>query len=572
MTWRWLLLIVWLGLPACSHAQTPAIKPLPAPVIESTALATAPPTVDARAEATIASTLSSMTVAQKIGQLLIVPSTSVDLNEDVGRFITATHAGNIVVLDSSGETPSQLRDELGQLQQVAQASNAGIPLLIGVDQEGGDISRLQQGFTLFPDAMALGAAGSADLAREQGRAMGEEMRATGINLDLAPVMDVNTNPDNPVIGLRSFGDRPPLVEQLGTAFIAGLHDAGVLATAKHFPGHGATSQDSHVTLPVVTEDQSTLEQVDLPPFQAALRAGVDAVLVAHVSYPALDPNRGVPASLSKPIVSGLLRGQLGFNGAVISDDLGMRAITDHYSLGEAAVQAILAGEDMVILTTPANETDTVVSALVSAVSSGRISEQRLNESVTRILRLKQRIAPPGDLSSVGDQAHEAVASAVSEQAVTAIAGNGQQLNASLLSGDRLLVVSPSFLPRAGTGTELGEDVRRRYAATEEIVVDPDSGAGRSAALAAAPGAAAVVVATSEGSAANDQFVRAMLAANPHSTVLLLELPYEARAFPSATSVMATLGDIPDQVEAAVAVVFGERPANGVMPVAINRAP
>ncbi|MGI8550700.1 MAG: glycoside hydrolase family 3 protein, partial [Dehalococcoidia bacterium] len=426
-------------------------------------------------------------------------------------------------------------------------------------------------FTLFPDATALGATGSAALAQQQGRAMGEEMRATGVNLDLAPVLDVNSEPNNPIIGLRSFGDKPELVSRLGEAFFSGLHDAGVLAVAKHFPGHGAATQDSHLVLPVIAQSRAALETTDIPPFASAIRAGIDAVLVAHVSYPALEPT-GLPASLSKPVVDGLLRGQLGFDGVVITDDLGMRALMSHYSPAEAAVRAIEAGDDLLILTTPVRDVEAVLAALMAAVADGRISTQRLDQSVARILRLKARISPAGDEMNVATAAHAAVARAVSESAISQIAGADPRPNLAAGQSGRLLLVSPSYLPRVGTGTELGAAARRRFPATDEIIVDPDTGAGRAASLAAAPTAAAVVVATAPLNAGHDQFVRSLLAANRRTTLLLLTLPYELQAFPSAPSVLATFGDIPPQLDAAIAVLFGDIPARGRSPVTIPGLP
>ena len=564
-----LLLAFLLLLPACSRGAETAVPPVIQPQPEATPQATARAN---QSDTAIASTLAGLSLEEKIGQLVMVSSNATLSIDGIQRLISDDHAGNLVLIRDDTKSPAQLRDQNAALQQLARANNHGVPLLIGIDQEGGDVSSLQKGFTVFPNPMALGATGSAVLARQEARAMGEEMRAVGVNLDLAPVLDLNTNPDNPVIGLRSLGDNPTTVSNLGTAIISGLHDAGLLATAKHFPGHGATSQDSHLTLPTVSKSRAALEQQDMAPFAAAVHAGVDAVLVAHVSYPALDPS-GLPASLSQPVVTGVLRQQLGFDGVVITDDLGMGAITSRFSLGEAAVRAIEAGDDLLILTTPPDEIAVVLAALRNAVAGGRISEQRLDASVTRILRLKARIAAPGNLNAVASPTNAAVAVAVSEQAVTAVAGDPAPLRAITGSGRRLLVVSPADLLQSGAatngGTELGAAVRRRYSITDEVIVNGQTGAGRVAALAAAPSAGAVVVATTGESVAEDQFIRSLLAANSHTTVLLLGLPYELRGFSSAPSVLATYGQLPVQIEAAVAVLFGEKAASGRLPVQIK---
>ena len=588
---RWVLLLL-VFLPACGHVATPMITgvstiaggaanaagndatvvaPAPSrqpppvtPAADSRTLVPPMPPVASIDDAAVTATIARMSLPEKVGQLLMVSFYGSGDNSRIRSLITRDHVGNLVLVGTDAQNPAELAALTADLQGLTRASNDGIPALIGVDQEGGDVESLLSGFTLFPNPMALGATGSQDLARQEGRAMGEEMRAAGINLDLAPVLDVNTNPANPVIGLRSLGDRESLVSELGAAYIAGLHDAGILAVVKHFPGHGATSQDSHVVLPVDSRDRATIEATDLPPFEAAIGSGVDAVLVAHVSYPALDPS-SLPASLSPTIITGLLRGQLGWDGVVLSDDLGMRAVSADRTPGQLAIAAIGAGDDLLIYTTSEPEIEQASAALIDAVRSGRISEQRLDDSVRRVLQLKARISAAG--GAFDSAVHAEVARAISEQAVTVIAGSGLPLAPASAGNRRLLVVSPSTLAGAG-GSEIGAAVRRRYPATDEVVVDPLTGAGRTAALAAAAAASAVIVATLPSGAAQDQFVREMLTTNPRTTILLLGLPYELSAFPEAASVVATFGALPAQLDAAVAVLFGEIPARGVLPVTI----
>jgi beta-N-acetylhexosaminidase len=582
---RWAPLVLLLVLPACGHAAQPLIRgaatptrandsapvqpapgssaaapPQAKPVTPASQLATVTPAENAAITAQIA----GMSLQEKVGQLFMVSFYGTGDNTRVRSLIARDHIGNLVLVGSDAQSPAELAALVTDLQGLTQESDAGILAIVGVDQEGGDVQSLQQGFTLFPNPMALGATGSTQLAQQEGKAMGEEMRAAGINLDLAPVLDVNTNPANPVIGLRSLGDRPALVSQLGTAYIAGLHAAGVLAVAKHFPGHGATAQDSHLVLPIDTSSRSFIDANDLPPFATALHSGVDAVLVAHVSYPALDAS-GLPASLSNAIVTGLLRGRLGWDGVVLSDDLGMKAVSAGRTPGELAVAAVEAGDDLLIFTTSEPEIDQAASALDAAVLDGRIPEQRLDDSVRRILELKSRLLPSG--GTFDATTHADVARAVSEQAVTVIAGAGLPLSSQLSGGKPLLVVSPSTLADA-SGTELGAAIRQRYPDSREVLVDPLSGAGQAVALAAAPSAAAVIVATLPSNAGQDQFVRALLAANPHTVVLLLGLPYQLASFPAAPSVLATYGALPAQLDAAAAVLFGEIPARGTLPVTI----
>jgi beta-N-acetylhexosaminidase len=285
------------------------------------------------------------------------------------------------------------------LQALAIAKN-GIPALIGTDQEGGLVQRLNSagGFMVMPDAKTVGASLCPEAMRRYGRAVGEEMKAVGVNLAFAPVLDVNDNPENPVIGSlgRSFGISPSNVEETAVPFMLGLHDAGVIATGKHFPGHGSTTEDSHNALPFVTKDRAALEAVELPPFQTAIEQGIDLIMPAHVTYEALDPS-GLPATVSRPIQTDLLRGELGFRGVIVTDDLGMEGIVALFPSGEAAVRAIEAGADMVLCVRMelsgacAPETiDEIHAALHKAVRSGRLSLERIDESFDRILALKAK--------------------------------------------------------------------------------------------------------------------------------------------------------------------------------------
>ena len=246
--------------------------------------------------------------------------------------------------------------------------------------------RLKEGATVLPGNMALGATDSTELAERAGGITAVELAAVGVNLNFAPVMDVNNNPRNPVIDRRSFGESPELVSRLGVPYIRGLQRNGVLATAKHFPGHGDTTVDSHFDLPTVNHDLDRIHALELQPFRAAIDADVAAIMTAHIVYPAFDPDR--PATLSPTILTNLLREELGFDGLLITDDMEMKAIDDRYQSGEAAVMAIEAGADIVmVLWTPTKQNE-VFDALLSAVNSGRISQARLDQSVERILKSK----------------------------------------------------------------------------------------------------------------------------------------------------------------------------------------
>ena len=274
---------------------------------------------------------------------------------------------------------------------MATSQGAGIPLFISVDQEGGYVARLPRA-TSFPGNMGLGAAGDPALTRKVGEVTARELRACGINMNFAPVVDVNSNPSNPVIGVRSFGESADSVAELGVAMVEGLQNEGVCATIKHFPGHGDTSLDSHIALPTVPHDKARLKTVELKPFQAAIDAGVDVVMTAHVTFPAFEPKPGLPATLSRRVLTGLLREDMGFTGLIVTDAMEMGAIVKNFGLEEAAVMAVNAGADIVLVGWPQDWRDAVrvVDALNKAVAEGEIPMSRIDESVQRVLEVKER--------------------------------------------------------------------------------------------------------------------------------------------------------------------------------------
>jgi beta-N-acetylhexosaminidase len=275
---------------------------------------------------------------------------------------------------------------------LARAAGHERPLMIAVDQEGGRVQRMREPWTRWPPLRALGRTDSEDLARRMGEALAHELKACGVRWDFAPVVDVDTNPDNPVIGDRSFGDDPGQVGRLATAMIAGLQRGGLAACAKHFPGHGDTDVDSHLELPAVDHSLSRLEEIELPPFRAAIEAGVASVMTSHVLVRELDDER--PATLSPRLVSGLLREELGFGGVVATDDMDMKAVAKRWQPGEAAVLAAGAGCDVLCYCADHDAQVEAVEALVRAVESGRLSWKAMEAAVIRVRALKDRYLLP----------------------------------------------------------------------------------------------------------------------------------------------------------------------------------
>jgi beta-N-acetylhexosaminidase len=321
--------------------------------------------------------------AQQLGQLFMLGFEGTTVSAEWAEFLAQYKPGGIVLFARNLEHAVQIVD----LTNTLQAHSAHAPLLIAIDQEGGRVSRLPNGFTIFPSCGVLGACRSEALAYAVASVTAAELRAVGINMNLAPVLDVHTNPTNPVIGDRAYGAQPELVAKLGVATIRGLHAKGVIACGKHFPGHGDTETDSHRALPIVHASLDILHHRELVPFRHAIANGLAVLMAAHVVYPALDPER--PASLSPPILTDLLRKQWGFDGVVVTDDLEMRAIADRYRMGEAAVQALLAGCDLLLICLNRDRAIEAMEAVRRAVDDGTIPLERVHASVRRILHLKQ---------------------------------------------------------------------------------------------------------------------------------------------------------------------------------------
>lgn len=324
----------------------------------------------------------------KIGQLFMVGFDGLVPNDHITRLIQQKKVGGIILFRRNVQSPEQLAALCQRLQEInAQVSD--LPLLIALDQEGGMVMRVEQGVTPIPSAMAYAAAGSEQDCEQLHRISGEEMRQIGINMMLAPVLDVNNNRKNPVIGVRAFGEDPQTVISYGMAALRGLKSAGVIATAKHFPGHGDTSIDSHFAMPQIAHDRARLNAIELPPFKAAIAQDVHAIMTAHVVFPAIERELGLPATLSKAVLTDLLRGELGFKGVIITDCLEMAAIVDSIGVTQAVMKSVQAGADIALISHKEERQQAAMDAVLAAVLSGVISIERINESVQRIQLLKQ---------------------------------------------------------------------------------------------------------------------------------------------------------------------------------------
>ncbi|MFD8367606.1 glycoside hydrolase family 3 protein [Streptomyces hygroscopicus] len=552
--------------------------------------------------------IGRMTLDQKIGQLFVMrvyghsatrpdPADVAANRNEIGvanaaELIAKYHVGGVMYLGWAHNIrdPHQVAALSGGIQKAALASSAPVPVLISTDQEYGTVARIGAPATLFPGAMALGAGGSAADVRTAARTAGAELAALGIRQDYAPVADVNVNPANPVIGVRSFGADPKAVARLVAAQVAGYQAAGVAATAKHFPGHGDTSVDSHVGLPVITHSRKEWERLDAPPFRAAIEAGIDSIMTAHLLFPALDPADD-PATLSRPILTGVLREQLGYDGVVVTDSLGMQGVRKKYGDGRVPVLALRAGVDQLL-----NPPDLALAfqGVREAVRAGELSEDRIDRSLWRVLELKARRGLFDDPytsdravnRTVGTREHRATADRIAERTTTLITNRGGLLPLSPDRHRELLVVGVDAPAPSGTGgpptavlaRALSGLGFRAEALPTGTAASPGPSAERiAAAVTAARGRDAVVVATYDIVAGSTQrtLVARLVATGVPVVHLALRNPYDiARLGGRGTAPGASLAtycwtDV--ELRAAARVIAGRTAPRGKLPVAVRDA-
>ncbi|MFD6227881.1 glycoside hydrolase family 3 N-terminal domain-containing protein [Streptomyces sp. NPDC060232] len=530
-----------------------------------------------------------MSLAEKVGQLFVsrayghsasAPDPA-DAEQNQALFgvrtaaelVSRYHLGGIVYFAwaHNTRTPHQIAALSTGLQQAALTSGARIPLLLSTDQEHGAVARIGKPATLFPGAMALGASGSAADARRAARIAGSELAAMGIRQDYAPVADVNVNPANPVIGVRSFGSDPRAVAELVAAQVRGYQGAGVAATAKHFPGHGDTETDSHVGLPVMRHTRAEWEELDEPPFRAAVEAGVDAIMTAHIVFPALDPS-GDPATLSRPIVTGILRERLGFQGVVVTDALDMAGVRQKYGDDRVPVLALLAGCDQLL-----NPPDLPLAhrSVLAAVESGELAEDRIDESVLRILELKSRRglfdeAYPSAAAvdaGVGVREHLDAADRIAAATTTLLANPGALVPFDAKAAPRLLVTGADPVSPSGTTGPPTVVLARELTVLgcRATAVAPVRAA------AAAAGHAAVLVCTynvPEGDGPQRTLVGDLVATGVPVVLVALRNPYDPARLPACAAELATYSWGDAEMQAAARVLTGAARPAGRLPVPV----
>src|SRR6266851_5202830 len=516
-------------------------------------------------------TLATMSLAQRVGQVFMLGFEGTSLSAANRALVQGLHLGGVTLFARNITNGPQLARLDADLQTIADP----VPLFISVDQEGGLVVRVTDGATIFPGNMAVGATSDARLARQVAEASASELLAMGVNMDLAPVVDVNTNPLNPVIGVRSFGSDVSLVSDFGVQTIQGLQSAGVSAVGKHFPGHGDTDVDSHRDLPVVAHSLERLESLEFLPFKAAIQAGVDGIMTAHLYLPAIEPQQDLPATLSRTVLTGVLREQLGYQGLILTDALDMDAIKKDRPAAEAAVQAFEAGADLLLIAGITADDRRHLGegppALHAAVQSGRVSEERLNASVLRILEAKaKRGILPGfvqaaavpDAAVLNSPEHRALALDVARKAVTLQRDNAQLL--PLTASQQILVV----VPDAPTRSDVQDD-QLAGSLLEAVRQFAPSAGGASVGSAgnAARNAVVIVLGTYDLARDADQqsLAKALAASGKPVVVVSLRGPYDAAAVPEIGTFLTVYGDRPVHLQAAAETLFGHLTPSGKVP-------
>lgn len=544
-------------------------------------------------EGMIRSKIAHMSLQEKVGQMFVpyVYGETADTTDpamvaanrkiygvdNAEQVIEKYKPGGIIYFAWSNNVnnPRQIAGLSNGIQMAAMDQRAGIPMLVSTDQEQGVVVRVGEPATQFPGSMALGASRNEEDARTAAAITGQELRAIGINQNFAPVADVNVNAQNPVIGVRSFGGDPNLVSGMVRAQVEGYQGAGdVSSTAKHFPGHGDTDVDSHTGLPVINKSLEELQREDFPPFEAAIDAGVDAIMTAHIVVPALDDS-GRPATLSRPILTGLLREEMGYQGVIVTDALTMAGVREQFGDDRVPVEAIKAGADMMLMPP---EMDVAYNAVLDAVKSGEIKKKRINESVYRILKAKQKrglfenpyVDESAVDSTVGVPAHLAAADAITEKTVTLVKNDAGTLPLAADSGKSALVTGWGV----STTSDIAAGMQERGVGSEafETGINP-SDSKIDEAVSKSEGKDLIFVTTNKAWTYSGQqrLVKALLDTGKPVIVAAVRDPYDIAYFTGAETYLATYSYRTVSTTALVGVLFGEVNPSGKLPVEIPAA-
>ncbi len=526
---------------------------------------------------------NDMSLAEQIGQLLVVGFHGTNIPQSLRDLIERYHVGNIILFSRNMQDTHQTLQLTRDLQAIAQASGQRYPLLIMLDQENGLVRRLGPDATIFPGNMALGAINSEQITYDIAEATGQELRALGINMNLAPVVDVNNNPANPVIGVRSFGENSHLVARLGSAAMKGYQAADVVSVLKHFPGHGDTSVDSHRALPILPHTLEHLDRVELVPFARCIAEGAECVMIGHLYLPQLMSQEALPATVSSEIVQDLLRHRLGFDGVVISDCMEMHAVTRTIGTVRATVMALQAGNDLVLVSHSSSLQLASLQAIHAAVQASELSPETIRRATERVLRLKEKylsweISPSTPIELVGSAAHRRLSDATYERSTTLVKNDELLIPLRLQSDERVLVLHPQAVvasvveDRSHAPTILAEAVEHRHANTGALAYSPASNDAERAVIVHEAGKASIVIIATMNAHADEyqtKLMQELLQAGCRVIGIAIRNPYDLQSFPQLRTYLATYEYTAPALEATVRVMFGEIEARGVLPVSLS---
>jgi beta-N-acetylhexosaminidase len=533
----------------------------------------------------MSSTTAGMSLEAQIGQLFVAGFQGTTPSPEIVDLIQHYHVGSVILFSRNVQHSQQVFELTQHLQEIARAAGHRFPLLISIDQENGMVQRLGRDATGFPGNMALGAIGSEQIAFDVAEATGQELKALGVNMNLAPVADVNNNPANPVIGIRSFGEDAQQVARLVAAAVRGYRAAGVIATLKHFPGHGDTATDSHLALPVVPHTRARLEQLELVPFKAGIEAGADSVMTAHVALPSITGDAALPATISPAVLRGLLREELGFGGVVISDCLEMQAISEGVGIGPGAVLALKAGADLVLISHRYERQRAGLAAVQAALQDGTLSEDELRQAVERVLRLKQRmlswdtLPTQAGISVVDSTSHQQLRDRAYALSTTLVKNEAGLLPLRLQPDMRVLVVSQRQA-EAMTQAEdknypdgfLAEQIRQRHSRVDEVSLPArPSEDDYQQMLHAAQAADVTLLLTMRalGNLYQKEMMQRLVQSGRPIVCIAVHTPYDLLACPQLQTYLVTYEYTRPALTAAAHVLFGETQAQGHLPVTLQ---
>ncbi|TWT13307.1 beta-N-acetylhexosaminidase [Planomicrobium sp. CPCC 101079] len=521
-----------------------------------------------------------MALQQKVGRLLIAGFHGKTVSNGIKHLIHSYHIGGVILFRRNIGTPAEVLKLTRSLQKEAKDAGYAVPLLVCLDQENGMVRRIGEGTTSIPGAMLLGATHEPDLAQKAGAMTGTELKALGVNWNLAPVADINNNPKNPVIGVRSFGEKADHVTEMAKGFMAGMRRAGVASTLKHFPGHGDTTVDSHLDLPIISHGMERLREVELVPFKECIARGADAVMGAHVYFPALEKEENTPATLSHSVITGLLREELGFDGVITTDCMEMDAIAKGIGTVKGCVKAVQAGVDLVMVSHQHDLQEQAVLQLAEAVGKGVIAEQQIDQSIARIEQMISNYTNWGEIEAVqelpalvGSEAHQKQMKPIYQAGVTVIGNKGKPIGAE----DRVLLISP--MDGAGSLAEsktsrtalLAEALRKLHPLAESIEVELDDDVEVAAFSDSLKSADHVVVVTMDAVrfAAQSRLVNLLIGSGKPVDVVAVRTPYDAAMFPGANRILCTYEYTLAALEIAAEVLVGKTEAKGKLPVTLE---